>query len=156
MFQLLGDLCPPFGVGGSCQPPFWGWGQLAPFSLGGCQSPFLGLGGCQPPFLELGCCQPFLGVVVSACPLCSGYAFFTIKNALLLNFQVCLTACFDQTYKFLISDASYPNENTFESSFDFCLVMKKIHLSCSGHKRSSITEKYPRKFYNFNQFLKPR
>ena len=47
-----------------------GWGALCPlFGVGALLVPFLGLG----------------GLVVALAPFCSGYAFFTIKNACLLN-----------------------------------------------------------------------
>jgi hypothetical protein len=54
-----------------------------------------------------------------------------------------LSACIDYHYKFLISEASYPNFNIYNESFDFCLVAKKILKSCSGEKKESIEMKFP-------------
>ena len=65
------------------------WGLLAPFSVMGVVSP-LYEGGVISHLLGLGFVSLFGGLWLALAPFCSGYAFFTIKNACLLtnNYQV--------------------------------------------------------------------
>lgn len=58
-------------------------------------------------------------------------------------FQPCLAACEDQTFKFLNTQASFPNEATFPESKTFCLLVKKLVRSCTGDRRQVLDLKYP-------------
>lgn len=56
----------------------------------------------------------------------------------------CLAACTDQQYKFLVTHATYPNEDAFEGTANFCFLAKKILWSCKIEKRKSLDLKYPK------------
>ena len=48
-------------------------------------------------------------------------------NDTLLSFNhPCLDACEDQVHKFLVTHASYPNEDPFTETLAFCLLLKKL------------------------------
>ena len=58
---------------------------------------------------------------------CDALTFLLI---LLLSFnQPCLAACEDQVHKFLVTHASYPNEDAFVGTLSFCLLLQKL-VSC--------------------------
>jgi hypothetical protein len=57
--------------------------------------------------------------------------------------QPCLAACIDQTHKFLVTQASFPNEDSFNGDTNFCLVTKKLIRSCKGDRRPVLDIKYP-------------
>lgn len=59
------------------------------------------------------------------------------------TFQPCLSACIDQQYKVLVSQATYPNEDTFIYTSNFCYLLNKLSRSCSIEKRTSLDLKYP-------------
>jgi hypothetical protein len=40
--------------------------------------------------------------------------------------QPCLAACEDQVHKFLVTHASYPNEDAFVGTLAFCLLLQKL------------------------------
>ncbi len=56
----------------------------------------------------------------------------------------CLAACVDQQYKFLVTHATYPNEDAFEGTANFCFLAKKMLWSCTIEKRRSLDLKYPK------------
>jgi hypothetical protein len=41
-------------------------------------------------------------------------------------FQPCLAACEDQVHKFLVTHASYPNEDSFVGTVAFCNLLQKL------------------------------
>jgi hypothetical protein len=49
-----------------------------------------------------------------------------------------------QVHKFLVTHASYPNEDAFVGTLTFCLLMQKLVKSCGGDRRQSLTKKYPK------------
>jgi hypothetical protein len=57
--------------------------------------------------------------------------------------QPCLAACVDQQYKILVTHATYPNEDAFEGTVNFCLTLKKVLASCTSEKRGPMDLKYP-------------
>ena len=57
--------------------------------------------------------------------------------------QPCLAACIDQTHKLLVTQASYPNEDSFSGTINFCLVLRKLVRSCNGDRRQVLDIKNP-------------
>lgn len=55
----------------------------------------------------------------------------------------CLAACHDQTHKFLVTSAAFPNQKSFHHTEDFCLVLTKLRTSCGNEKKYSLDEEYP-------------
>jgi hypothetical protein len=43
----------------------------------------------------------------------------------------------------LVSESSYPSEDTFENTQNFCFLLKKLSTSCNIEKRRSLDQKYP-------------
>ncbi len=41
------------------------------------------------------------------------------------------------------SQAAYPNEESFSSSSNFCLLLKKLVRNCDGDRKQSLSFKYP-------------
>jgi hypothetical protein len=58
-------------------------------------------------------------------------------------FQPCLAACIDQTHKLLVTQASYPNEDSFVGTTNFCLLLRKLVRSCNGDRRQVLDIKNP-------------
>ena len=44
----------------------------------------------------------------------------------------------------LATQASFPNEETFVGTINFCFLLKKLVTSCNNEKRHSLDLKYPR------------
>ncbi len=42
-----------------------------------------------------------------------------------------------------MSQAAYPNEESFSSSSNFCLLLKKLVRNCDGDRKQSLSFKYP-------------
>ena len=42
-----------------------------------------------------------------------------------------------------LSQATYPNNHTFDKTKEFCYVVKKLIRSCNGDRRDSLIEDYP-------------
>ena len=57
--------------------------------------------------------------------------------------QTCLAACEDQKYRVLVTQATYPNLQSFVKSEDFCMVYNKLKKACGNDHRKSLTERYP-------------
>ncbi len=55
----------------------------------------------------------------------------------------CLATCQDQTHQFLVTSSAYPNQQSFHLGEDFCLILKKLRLSCSNEKRYTLDLQYP-------------
>ena len=55
----------------------------------------------------------------------------------------CLAACVDQTHAFLVTQASYPNQQAYYNSGEFCVVVHKLERSCAGDRREALEEVYP-------------
>jgi hypothetical protein len=50
----------------------------------------------------------------------------------------------DQQYKILVTHATYPNEDAFEGTVNFCLTVKKMLASCNIEKRGPLDIKFPK------------
>lgn len=68
---------------------------------------------------------------------------FGVNCHIKFTFQPCLAACIDQTHKFLVTQATYPNEDSFTGTINFCLVLRKLVKSCKGDRRKILDIKYP-------------
>ena len=49
----------------------------------------------------------------------------------------------DQTHKFLVTQASFPNEDSFNGDTNFCYTLKKLMRSCKGDRKQVLDIKYP-------------
>ena len=56
----------------------------------------------------------------------------------------CRASCADQTNKLFVTTSLYPNANTFRYRDEFCLILKRLLNKCSGVKKISLEEKYPK------------
>jgi hypothetical protein len=46
----------------------------------------------------------------------------------------CLAACQDQPHAFFVTQASFPNRQSFYSRPEFCVVLEKLKKACAGEK----------------------
>ena len=51
------------------------------------------------------------------------------KEFFYIFFQPCLAACEDQVHKFLVTHASYPNEDSFVGTVAFCNLLQKLVIT---------------------------
>jgi len=42
-----------------------------------------------------------------------------------------------------VTQATYPNEDAFDGTVNFCLTMRKLLTSCRGEKRGALESKHP-------------
>ena len=55
----------------------------------------------------------------------------------------CRSRCEDQTNKLFVTTSTYPSKNTFRYRDEFCIILRRILIKCSGIKNISLEERYP-------------
>jgi len=47
----------------------------------------------------------------------------------------CLAVCEDISYRYMVTQTSFPNRRTFGQGDNFCNVLMKVDRACSGKQR---------------------
>lgn len=105
---------------------------------------------CTPPF-HRGFQQNMPSLI------CQGTSLTCMKKILrqigtfeTVNDKPCLSACQDQEIKVSVSSSTFPNQLTFVTRPEFCLVFNKVAQTCSSNRGGVLSEMYPTLCRNVN------
>lgn len=69
--------------------------------------------------------------------------FSEVQDIIENKTKICLNNCEDQINDLFVTTSNYPNKKTFKEREEFCLLVRKLLVTCRGHKRLPLSSEYP-------------
>ena len=90
-------------------------------------------------------------------PLCEETSLLCMNNILRTATAssqgggVCMPACEDQDLNMEVTSSTFPNKATFRKREEQCLLLLKLRMMCSDHRRITLSRTYPELCSNVSQ-----